>query len=91
MWPPKACHERFSLENLAPGESARICRADGHFETKALESAYERPLELLGVSAVEVIGAKIAIGLLILEHVKYDYQDGMGHSNDGTLLSFASG
>ena len=46
--------------------------------------------ELLGVSAIEVIGAQIAIRLLIFEHVECDYQNGMSHSNDGTLLSFAS-
>jgi len=46
---------------------------------------------LLGVSAIEVIGAKIAIGLLTLEHVENHHQNGMGYSNDGTLLSFAGG
>jgi len=45
---------------------------------------------LLGVSAIEIIGSKLVIRLLILDHVEDDYEDGMSHSNDGTLLSFAS-
>jgi hypothetical protein len=34
--------------------------------TEALQSANQRPLELLGVTSVEVIRSKIAIGLLIV-------------------------
>jgi len=36
--------------------------------------------------AIEVIGAKIAIGLLTLEHVEYHHQNGMGYSNVARLF-----
>jgi len=46
---------------------------------------------IAGSLAIEVIGAKIALGLLTVEHVEYHHQNGMGYSNDGTLVSFAGG
>src|SRR5215475_7062960 len=57
------------------GESARSGRADGHCKAKALESANEGSLQLFGVSAIEVVGAKVSIRLLILDHVEYDHQN----------------
>ena len=58
--------------------------ANGHFETKALESAHQGSLELVGVSAIEVIGPEVVIGLLMFEHVEFDYQDGMSHGDDSS-------
>jgi len=37
---------------------------------------------MLGVSAIEVISVKIAIGLLSLEHVIDDYQDYVASGDD---------
>src|SRR2546430_16168291 len=51
------------------------CRGCGNYRylnTEALQSANQRPLELLGVTSVEVLCSEIAIGLLSLEHVEHD-------------------
>src|SRR5207245_4275246 len=68
------------------------CRGCGNYRymnTEALQSANQRPLELLGVTSVEVLCSEIAIGLLILEHVEHDDQDCVTHGHDGALLAFA--
>jgi hypothetical protein len=64
----------------------RGCGNYGYLNTEALQSANQRPLELLGVTSVEVIRSKIAIGLLILEHVEHDDQNCVTHGHDGALL-----
>ena len=56
-----------------------------------LEPAYQRAFELLGISPVEVIRPKIAIGLLVLQHMEEDDQDGVSHGDDGPLFTFARG
>ena len=59
--------------------------------TEALQSANQRPIELLGVMSVEVVCSEIAIGLLILEHVEHDDQNCVSHGHDGALFALARG
>src|SRR5438445_12210198 len=87
-------HGGVSLENMCLKSSWLRCRGCGnyrHLNTEALQSANQRPLELLGVTSVEVVCSEIAIGLLILEHVEHDDQDCVTHGHDGALLAFARG
>ena len=45
---------------------------NSNLKTEALESTYQRALDLLAVAAVEVVCSEIAIRLMILEHMKQD-------------------
>ena len=56
-----------------------------------LEPAYQRALELRGISPVEIVCPKIAIRLLVFQHMEQDDQDGVSHGDDGTLFTFARG
>src|SRR3954452_18174830 len=86
------CFLGLSLENNA--SSWLRCRGRSEYrdlETQTLQSANQRPFELLGVMAVEVVCSQITIGLLILEHMEQDHQDRVAHGHDGALFPFARG
>ena len=83
-----------SLENMCLKSSWLRCRGCGnyrHLNTEALQSANQRPLELLGVTSVEVVCSEIAIGLLSFEHVEHDDQNCVTHGHNGALFAFARG
>ena len=56
-----------------------------------LEPAYQRELELRDISPIEIICPKIAIRLLVCQHMEQDDQDGVSHGDDGPLFTFVRG
>ena len=70
-----------------PESGSRVLRAERDGVAKGFEATDETALDVLPLALVEVGGAELSVGGLLVEQVIDDDQDRVGDGDDGTLLA----